>query len=107
MRQREIHLVPFPFSDLSQTKVRPVLVVSKDSFNAISSDVIVCAITSQKIPRTILLAKNHLEQGKLFSDSYIKPASLFKIEKELLFKQIGRVNEHTFRNVKKEILALF
>ena len=57
IQQRDIFLVPFPFSDLSQTKVRPVLILSKDTFNNSSQDVIVCSITSNiaKNPYKILI----------------------------------------------------
>jgi mRNA-degrading endonuclease toxin of MazEF toxin-antitoxin module len=45
-KQREIILVPFPYSDLSSSKRRPVLVVSNDDYNQHFQDVVVCVITS-------------------------------------------------------------
>lgn len=44
--QGDILLVPIPFSDLSSSKKRPVLVISNDDYNASSFDLIVVAITS-------------------------------------------------------------
>lgn len=41
-RQRDIVLVPFPFSDLSTPKVRPVLVLSNDAYNRRTEDLLVC-----------------------------------------------------------------
>ncbi len=49
-RQRDIALVPFPFSDLSARKVRPVLVLSNDQYNQQSLDVLVCALTTNLAP---------------------------------------------------------
>jgi mRNA interferase MazF len=46
IEQKEIYLVPFPFSDFSGKKVRPVLVLSNNKFNR-GEDIIVCAITSK------------------------------------------------------------
>lgn len=45
-RQRDIVLLPVPFTDLSAIKRRPVLVLSKNSHNRRSPDVVVAAITS-------------------------------------------------------------
>ena len=42
-------LVPFPFSDQSGKKVRPVIVLSNNDFNTNSEDIIVVGITSNII----------------------------------------------------------
>src|SRR5262249_15589307 len=42
----DVVLVPFPFTDLSNAKQRPALVVSGDAFNSTREDVLVAAITS-------------------------------------------------------------
>ena len=44
-RQGEIVLIPYPFTDLSGSKKRPVVIISKTSIN--SPDLIVCKITSR------------------------------------------------------------
>ena len=46
IEQRDVLLVPFPFSDQSGRKVRPVVVISANSFNTHSQDVIVVGVTS-------------------------------------------------------------
>ena len=38
--------VQFPFSNLSEHKVRPALVISNDAYNNAKQDVLLCAITS-------------------------------------------------------------
>ncbi|HLF76529.1 MAG TPA: type II toxin-antitoxin system PemK/MazF family toxin [Dehalococcoidia bacterium] len=43
----DVVLVPFPFTDLSEIRVRPAVVVSSEQFNQTSSDVTVAMITSQ------------------------------------------------------------
>jgi len=107
MKQKDIYLMPFPFSDLSKTKVRPVLIVSNNTFNNISSDVLVCVITSQKTTHTIPFSNKDLIDGKLHQESYIKPSSLFKIDKELCIKKIGTIHEQLLNTIKKEIISLF
>ncbi|MDZ7361513.1 MAG: type II toxin-antitoxin system PemK/MazF family toxin [candidate division KSB1 bacterium] len=46
-KQGQIVLVPFPYSDLSGSKKRPVLVVSNDVYNASFPDIVVAVITSR------------------------------------------------------------
>ena len=43
----DVVLVPFPFSDLSTTKVRPAVVVSGSLYHTTEPDLILAAITSR------------------------------------------------------------
>ncbi|MBI2044601.1 type II toxin-antitoxin system PemK/MazF family toxin [Candidatus Pacearchaeota archaeon] len=45
-RQGEIVVVPFPFSDLSSVKQRPVVILSKIQDIERSEDIVTCGITS-------------------------------------------------------------
>ncbi|MBS4027300.1 MAG: type II toxin-antitoxin system PemK/MazF family toxin [Ignavibacteriales bacterium] len=83
VKQREIWLCPFPFSDLSGTKVRPVLILSNERYNSSSVDVIVCAITShiKEIPFAFTIKQTNIESGTLFQPSSVRVDSLFKIKK--------------------------
>lgn len=45
-KQGDIVLVPVPFSDLTNQKQRPLLVISNDDYNKVTEDVVVLAITS-------------------------------------------------------------
>ncbi len=40
-KQRDIVLVPIPFTDLSSTRRRPVIVISNDEYNRTTADVVV------------------------------------------------------------------
>ncbi|MCL2284885.1 MAG: type II toxin-antitoxin system PemK/MazF family toxin [Firmicutes bacterium] len=44
--QGDILLIPIPFTDLSTSKKRPVLVLSNSDYNKTADDLIVAAITS-------------------------------------------------------------
>ena len=44
--QGEIVLIPVPFTDLSSTRRRPVIVVSNDQYNIATPDMVVVAMTS-------------------------------------------------------------
>ena len=46
-KRGDVVLVPFPFSDQTETKKRPAIVISSDKYNQIFSDIIIMAITSK------------------------------------------------------------
>ena len=101
IEQRELLLVPFPFSDQSGRKIRPVIVISNNSFNSHSEDVIVVGATSNvKRERYALPMMNKdLEEGKLFTDCMIKVENILRLEKGLIIKKIGKVNEEKLKEI--------
>ena len=107
--QRDILLMPFPYSNLSGSKVRPVLVISNGQFNASSQDLIVCAVTSNisKDSYTVVLEKNHLEEGQLLEDCCVKIENIAKIEKAKVIKKIGRIGTKTFSEIIEKLYSLF
>ncbi len=90
MEQRDLLLVPFPFSDQKGKKVRPVIVISNDEFNNNSEDVLVVGVTSNisKNKYTINLTNKDLEEGKLFTVCSIKVENILKMDKEMIIKKI-------------------
>ncbi len=94
-KQREIVLIPFPFSDLSASKRRPVPVVSNNQYNNTYPDILVCVITSNlfKDEYSIELGNEDLELGVLPEKSVIKCHKLFTIEQSLVLKRFSIINE--------------
>jgi mRNA interferase MazF len=105
--QREIFLVPFPFSDFSERKVRPVVVVSNNGFNNYSEDIIVCAITSNVSKDHIKINNEDLEEGKLFTTSSVKIENILNISKNLLIKKIGKINKKKYNQIQTKLNLLF
>ena len=99
--QREIVLVPFPYSDLSNTRRRPVLIVSNNDYNSRFPDVLVCVITSnlRKDGYSVNLANADLEIGILPSDSLIKTHKLFTIHQDKIIRKFSVVKEECFDQV--------
>ena len=108
VKQRELVLVPFPFSDLSTQKKRPALIVSNNEFNRHNQDVICCMITSnpQVQEQCIKIIQKDLESGKLFYDSQIKPSRLFTINKNIIDKHLGFLGKEKSLLVQEEINKL-
>lgn len=108
IEQKDLLLVPFPFSDQSGRKVRPVIVISNNEFNRYSDDVLVIGVTSNilKDKYTISLTNNNLNEGKLLANCFIKTENLLKLDKELIIKKIGKVNKETLRNIIDKLFTI-
>jgi mRNA interferase MazF len=108
--QREIVLVPFPYSDLSSAKKRPVLIVSNNQYNAEYGDVVVVVISSvvrSGDEYSILLSELDLEYGILPEASTIKVHKLFTIDKNRIIKKFSLLKRDKFAQVYEALKALF
>jgi mRNA interferase MazF len=108
-RQRDIVLARFPFSDLSSQKVRPVLILSNDTYNQQSADVLVCGLTTnlRAAPYSVVIDITDVEQpGTLRHTSKIKADTIASWEKSILLRQIARLKRSVFRQVIAEIREL-
>ncbi len=106
--QGEIVIVPFPFSDLSSIKQRPVLVLSNNSYNSSSDDIITCGITSniKDAKSSILITNKDIESGFIPVESRIKVDKLFTLEKSIIKKKIAKIKFYIIEQVKEEFLRL-
>ena len=93
VKQREIVLVPFPFSNLSRTKKRPVVVISNSKYNEDNNDFICCAISSseEQFKKGIMIENKELEQGNLNYKSAIIPGKIFTILQKRVIRILGRL----------------
>lgn len=80
-------LVPFPFSDLSQSKLRPAVVVA----GASHGDWILCQLTSSPYSdtRAVKLTNSDFKKGSLRVVSYALPGKLFTANQELLVSEVA------------------
>ena len=100
-KQREILLVPFPFSDLSSSKRRPVLVVSNDDYNQKFLDILVYVITSNLFgdEYSVPLSERDLEMGLLPEPSLIKCHKLFTTQQSLILRRFSIIHPQKFQEV--------
>jgi mRNA interferase MazF len=108
-KQRDIVLVPFPYSDLSSAKRRPVLIISNDSYNESKEDVVVCILTSNTFSDeySIPITNDSLEYGLLPEPSVIKAAKLFTIHQMKIVKKFSILNTETFKSINSILIELF
>ena len=107
--QGEIVFVPFPFTNLTSSKKRPVLILSRTEYNTKSLDFVCCGITSntKKADHSVLIQNKDLLLGFLPKPSRIKTNTIFTLEKSIVVRSLGKVNENTMEKVKKEVYNLF
>ena len=91
----DIILVPFPFTDQSNIKKRPAVVISSKPYNQERPDLIIMAVTSQIKPKNIIgeIIIQDWQAAGLLKPSAIKPI-ITTIEKRLVIKSLGRLKDN-------------
>ncbi len=109
INQKEVVLLPYPFSNLEGIKVRPGLVVSNNQFNKKSDDCIMVPLTTiiKNEPYSIIIDSENLSSGKLIKQSRIRTDKIFSVEKSLIRMKIGILNDNSFDKVNEEISSMF
>jgi len=106
--QGDIVIVPFPFSNLTAVRQRPVLILSKSAYSKECEDIITCGITSnlKDSKYSVLIDNFNLIEGSIPVKSRIKIDKLFTLEQSIVIKKIARINKETFKKVRQEFLDL-
>jgi len=97
-------VVRFPFSDLSQTKLRPAVVLA----GAGRGDWILCQVTSRPYgdARAIELHDASFEAGSLRVTSYARPGKLFTASRDLIVAQVGNLKPEPLRQIIDSVVNL-
>jgi mRNA interferase MazF len=99
----EVVVVDFPFSDQSQAKRRPALVL----IDLPGADAVLAAITTGgKNPHAIALEAKDFQKGSLNHPSYIHPAKLFTFQKNLIERVVGSITEIKRKEVVSKLVSL-
>ncbi|HXM50666.1 MAG TPA: type II toxin-antitoxin system PemK/MazF family toxin [Pyrinomonadaceae bacterium] len=97
-------LVTFPFSDLTQTKLRPAVVLARAS----RSDWILCQITSKPYSdsRATEINDNSFDSGSLRLVSYARPGKLFTGNDSLIVAGVGKLKTPIFKEIIETVVGL-
>ena len=97
-------LVRFPFSDLSQTKLRPGVILAF----AGRGDWILCQVASNPYgdARAIQLDEASFSAGSLRVLSFARPGKLFTASQRLIVSEIGKLKPGPFRRITDSVIAL-
>lgn len=106
--QGDIVIIPFPFTDLSSVKQRPVLIISNSGYNQSTEDVVVCGITSniKDIRYSVSLDNTDLLEGRVPVASRIKVDKIFTLKQSLAKKKVAHLKPEVLEKVKEEIKKL-
>lgn len=97
-------LVPFPFSDLSQAKLRLAVVLA----NAGRGDWVLCQITSNPYgdPCLVELTDADFSSGSLRLGSCARPGKLFTANETLMSVQAGKLLDAALRQTIQAVIDL-
>ena len=100
----DVVVVPFPFSNLSQAKRRPALVV----VDLEGDDIILCQITSQlnKDNYSIVVNENDFKEGNLKQISNIRPNRIFTADTSIILYKVGTLKRRMIDRVIDKIIEL-
>lgn len=100
-----IVLVPFPFSDLSRSKLRPALVLADTD----QGDIILAQITSKPYADSysIEIKDSDFLFGSLRITSYVRPGKLFTANQSLIKAEVGKLKSEIFNKIIQQVVAMF
>jgi mRNA interferase MazF len=100
----DVVVVPFPFSDLSNSKKRPSLVLADLTGN----DVILCQITTPaaRDSYSILLSLGDFASGRIDHDSNIRPNRLFTADSNIIIRRAGTLSQAKIDEVINKVIEI-
>jgi mRNA interferase MazF len=100
----DVVVIPFPFSDLSQSKRRPALVLALLE----GDDAILCQITSRNIKDKYAISVDDadFESGGLKQASNIRPNRLFTADTHIVLYRIGIISKDKLNHVIDKVVEI-
>jgi mRNA interferase MazF len=101
----DVVVVPFPFSDFTQAKRRPALVLAELE----GDDCILCQITSRHVRDRYAIELDDVDfkSGGLKQKSYIRPNRLFTADTHIILYQVGHLKAEKMREVLAKVVEIF
>ena len=104
LKPSDIVQIPFPFSDLTHQKRRPVMLLSSpDAFG----DFLAVAITSQPGHDDALpLHEDDISNGRLPKKSWIRATKLFSLNRETVIVLLGTLRPEAYVRIHVDICQM-
>lgn len=104
-RRGEVLLVELPFADITDSKVRPVVVVQNDIANKVSGNLIVVSV-SARVPHRLLPTQHRVEaassvgrQAGLIKDSVIDCSVIYTVAKNRIRRKLGALPDEAMSKI--------
>ncbi|OHB63504.1 MAG: growth inhibitor PemK [Planctomycetes bacterium RBG_13_60_9] len=100
----DVVVIPFPFSDLSQSKRRPALVIASLE----GDDVILCQLTSKTVKDTyaIPIGDSDFTSGSLKQPGNIRPNRLFTADTHIILYRVGSIRNEKLGQVLDRLIEI-
>ena len=97
-------LVSFPFSDLSDSKFRPALVLAETDRN----DMILCQITSNAgiDSKAVEIGDSDFDFGSLQKTSFARPNKIFTGHESLIAKRVGKLSSQKTLEIVEALIEI-
>ena len=104
-KKYKIILTPFPFTDLSSSKIRPAVIVSS---KVLGDDVIVSFISSgMKINSIFDVKIKKTNINNLKTNSVIKISKIATLDKKIILGEIGEVDNNLKKKLDNNLKKVF
>jgi mRNA interferase MazF len=106
----DIVLVDFPFTDLSQTKLRPAVVLW---ISSIGEDIAFCAITSQNVQNlsaeefSIVSSEPEFQGTGLRVDSKVKVTRIATLNRQMVIRRLGKLGDKYLNTLNTKMIQAF
>ena len=106
-KQGDIVIIPFPFTDLSQRKRRPALIISNNIVNA-TGDYLLAQVTSRNKNDnlSIEIADSDYASAPLPVKSYVRVHKIFCLHGSLIEKKVAVTTDNFVQQVNQKIRTL-
>jgi mRNA interferase MazF len=100
----DVVVVPFPFSDLTQVKKRPALVIASPA----GSDILPCQITSKDVrdEYAVSISDADFAEGKLSQPGNVRPNKVFTADPAIVLYRAGSLKPRKMQEITEQIVRL-
>jgi mRNA interferase MazF len=100
--------VPVPFTDLTASRKRPVIVISRDLYQTSTLDFVAVAMTTNLAPdpHSFVITSADLVEGVLAQPSRVRADKIMTLAQSIIVKKFGRVTLTVLDRIRNEIAHL-